>query len=68
MIDELLINFSFLITSTNHLNNHLKLDLQVEAGTSTFSSAVDLLAARHLNSNNFAFIKEKLTITFPKKS
>ena len=68
--NELLITSSFLITSTNHSNNHLRLDLVVEAGTTAFSSAVDLLASRHLKnttSSNLSFIKDKLTISFQKK-
>ena len=59
------------MTSTNHLNNHLKLNLVIDAGSviSSFNFVVDILAHRHLKTNekeNFVFIKDTLTINYRK--
>jgi hypothetical protein len=58
------------MTFSNHLNNHLKLDLVIDAGSdASFNFVADILAHRHLKSNekeHFVFIKDTLTINYRK--
>jgi len=58
---------SFLITNTNLLNNHLKLDLIINGeNLKSVDIAAEILASRHLKSNKdkYDFIKDTLTFNF----
>ena len=60
-------SMTLIITKNNHLNNHLKLDIIINADLNyCFEVASDILAKRHLNANEerYEFIKDTLTINF----
>ncbi len=62
----------FVITNTNHLNNHVRFDFVIGEITDKTESALDILIMRHVenkgDSSPYAFIKDTLAITVQKGS